>query len=111
MALAPPDGFFLPEAGATSRRSSGGSGTPKGKRRGFLSVTAHVRGQPIFIHGVDIERRIGEDKIEFADGFVRVIVVAVDVSAVADVTFEAVNGEAHPRQTSGVAGLFHAAYQ
>ncbi len=75
---------------------------------GKAAACAHVRGQPVLIHGVDVERRIGEDEIEFADGFVRVVVVAVDVSAVADVAFKAVDGEVHARQASGVVGLFHA---
>ena len=65
--------------------------------------------QPLFVHRVDIEGRIGEDEVELAGGVVRVVVVAVDVAAVADVALKAVHGEVEPAQAAGLVGLLDAA--
>ena len=64
--------------------------------------------QPLLVHGVDVERRIGEDEVEAAGGVVRVVVVAVDVAAVADVAFEAVDGEVQAAEAAGFVGLLDA---
>jgi hypothetical protein len=60
-------------------------------------------------HRVDVERRIGEYEVELAGGGVRVVVVAVDVAAVADVAFEPVHGEVEAAQAAGFVGFFDAA--
>src|ERR1700730_17794702 len=52
---------------------------------------------------VDVERRIGEDEIELAGRRVRIVIVAVDVTAVADVTFQAVDGEVQTTEAAGLA--------
>ena len=64
--------------------------------------------QPLLVHGVDVERRIGEDEVEPAGGVVRVVVVAVDVAAVADVAFQPVDGEVHAAEAAGFVGLLDA---
>ena len=50
-------------------------GRPKGKRRPGPTMSF----EPLLVHGVDVERRIGEDEVEPAGGVVRVVVVAVDL--------------------------------
>ena len=64
--------------------------------------------QPLLVHGVDVERRVGEDEVEAASGVVRVVVVAVDVAAVFDFAFEAVDGEVQAAEASGFVGLLDA---
>ena len=65
--------------------------------------------EPLLVHRVDVERRIGEDEVELAGGVVRVVVVAVDVAAVADVAFQAVHGEVQAAEAAGFVGLLDAA--
>ena len=64
--------------------------------------------QPLLVHGVDVERRVGEDEVEAAGGVVRVVVVAVDVAAVFDFAFEAVDGEVQAAEASGFVGFLDA---
>jgi hypothetical protein len=64
--------------------------------------------QPFLVHGVDVEGRVGEDEVEASGGFVGVVVVAVHLAAVADVAFEAVDGEVHAAQAAGFVGLLDA---
>ena len=54
-----------------------------------------VRGSLIFTH-------------EAAGGVVRVVVVAVDLAAVADVAFEAMHGEVQAAEAAGFVGLLDA---
>ena len=63
--------------------------------------------QPLLVHGVDVERRVGEDEVEAARGVVRVVVVAVDVAAVFDFAFEAVDGYARASCGTLVFSGFH----
>ena len=65
--------------------------------------------EPLLVHRVDVERRIGEDEVELAGGVVRVVVVAVDVAAVADVALQPVHGEVEAAQAAGLVGLLDAA--
>ncbi len=65
--------------------------------------------EPFLVHRIDVERRIGEDKVELAGGGVRVVVVAVDVAAVADVAFQPVHGEVEVAQAASFVGLLDAA--
>ena len=60
-----------------------------GARQAERKAAARSNGvlDPFLVDGVDVEGRVGEDKIEVASGVVWVVVVAVDVAAVADVTF------------------------
>ena len=57
------------------------------------------------VHGVDVERRVGKDEVEAAGGLVRVVVVAVDVAAVFDFAFEAVDGEVQAAKAAGFVGF------
>ena len=61
-----------------------GLGTPNGKRVVALEL--------VLVDAVDVERRIGHDEVEGADGVVEVVVVAV---AEADVARQAVEREVH----------------
>ena len=60
-------------------------------------IRADLIFQPLLIHGVDVERRIGEHEIKFAGGSVRVIVVA---DGLLDVAFQAMHGKVHPAQVA-----------
>ena len=64
--------------------------------------------QSFLVHGVDVERRVGEDEVEAARGVVRVVVVAVDVAAVFDFAFEAVDGEIQAAEAAGFIGFLDA---
>jgi len=64
--------------------------------------------EKFLVHGVDVERRVGEDEVEAAGGVVRVVVVAVDVAAVADVAFEAVDGEVQAAEATSFVGFLDA---
>lgn len=66
--------------------------------------TGHVF-QPFLVHGVDVERRVGEDEIELASGLVRVVVVAVDLAAEANVAFKAMHGEVQAAKAAGFVGF------
>ena len=81
-----------------------------GARQAERKAAARADGifQPLLVHGIDVERRIGEHEVEFAGGFVRVVVVAVDVAAVPDFAFQAVNGEVHAAEASGFIGFLDA---
>ena len=61
-----------------------------------------------FINGVDVERRVGEDEVEAAGGVVRGVVVAVEVAAVFDFAFEAVDGEVQAAEAAGFVGFLDA---
>lgn len=62
----------------------------------------------LFVHRVDVERRIGKDEAELTCRLVQVVVVAADVSAVADLALQAVDCEVHAAQASGFVGFFDA---
>jgi hypothetical protein len=64
--------------------------------------------QPLLVHSIDVERRIGENKIKFAGGLVRIVVIAVNLPAVADVAFQSVHRKIHAAEASGVIGLLNA---
>ncbi|MGA7394413.1 MAG: hypothetical protein WBW78_17290 [Terrimicrobiaceae bacterium] len=64
--------------------------------------------EPLLVHGVHVERWVGEDEVEAAGGVVRVVVVAVDLAAVADVAFEAMHGEVQAAEAAGFVGLLDA---
>ena len=64
-----------------------------GKAEGKSTTDAYHVLEPLFVHRVDVERRIGEDEVELAGGIVGVVVVTVDVAAVADVTFAPMDGK------------------
>ena len=55
-----------------------------------------------------VERRVGEDEVEAARDVVRVVVVAVDVAAVFDFAFEAVDSEVQAAQAAGFVGFLDA---
>ena len=61
--------------------------------------------QPLLVHGVDVERWIGENEVESAGGIVRVVVVAVDIATVANVAFEPMNREIQAAETACLIGL------
>ncbi len=67
---------------------------------GEAATGAEVGGEAFLVHGVDVERRIGEHEVEPARGVVRVFVVG---DGFADVAFEAVDGEVHPAEPCGLA--------
>src|SRR6266581_615548 len=60
--------------------------------------------QPVLVHGVDVERRIGEGEVEGAHRLVRIVVVAVDLAAVADVALQPVHGKIHTAKAPGLVG-------
>ena len=70
---------------------------------GIAAVLAYGVFEPVFVDGVDVERRIGEDEVEVAGAVVLVFVVRVGL---ADVAFESVDGEVHARQSHGGADPF-----
>ena len=64
--------------------------------------------QPLLVHGVDVERRVGENEVKGAGGFVRVVVITVYLSAVSNVAFQTMHREIHPAEASCFVGLFNA---
>jgi hypothetical protein len=76
---------------------------------GEAAAGAHHVLEPLLVDRVDVEGRIGEDEIELAGGSVRVVVIAVDVAAMANVAFQSVHGEVEAAQAAGFVGLFDAA--
>jgi len=58
-------------------------------------VFAHVAFQPLLVDRVDVEWRIGQDEVEAAGTFVRIVVVAVGFAHVA---FQPVHCEIHSRE-------------
>jgi len=63
---------------------------------------------PLLVLRVHIEGWIGQHEIELAGGIVRVVVVAVHVTTVADVPLQPVHGEVQARQSAGLVGLLDA---
>ena len=80
----------------------------RGKPEREASAGANRVFQAFLVHSVDVEWRIGENEVELAGRFVRVVVVAVDVPAVTDFAFQSVNCEVHPAQASGFISLLDA---
>ena len=58
--------------------------------------------EAVFVNGVHIERRIGEDEVEVTGAVVLVFIVRV---CLADIAFESVDGEVHAGQRYGGANL------
>ena len=71
-----------------------GAGQAEGKARVVL--------EPVLVHPVHVEGRIGHDEIELAGGAVQVFVVGV---ALADVAGQTVHGEVHLAQAHGLGHL------
>jgi hypothetical protein len=70
---------------------------------GIAAVLADRVFEAIFIDGVNVKRRIGEDEVEVAGAVMLVFVIRVRL---ADVAFESVDGEVHARERNGGAHPF-----
>ena len=79
-------------------------GRPKGKRRpGPTASLSRSLSTALTLNG-----GLARTKSNAPDGLVRIVVVAVDVAAVADVALQAVHGEVHAAQAPGLVGLLDA---
>ena len=63
--------------------------------------------KPLFIDGIHVEGRIGQDEVEAAGGGVRVVVVAVHIPAVSDLSLKAMHSKIHPAQPTGIVSLLN----
>ncbi len=64
--------------------------------------------EPLFVDSVDVEGGIGQHEVELTCGRVWIVVVTIDIAAVADVAFEAVYGKVETGEAAGLVGLLDA---
>ena len=76
--------------------------------KGEAAACAHHVFEALFIYGIDVKRRVGQNKVKPPGGVVRVVVIAVDVVAVFDFAFEPMHGEVEAAQAAGFVGFFYA---
>lgn len=76
-----------------------------GQPEWIAPALAHGVLDSLLVYGVDVERWIGEHKVEAARGAVGIVVVAVHVAAVPYVALEPVHGQIHAAETPGFFGF------
>lgn len=79
-----------------------------GQRKGKTLARADLVLQPLLVDLVDVEGRVGGHEVEAPDQIVRVVVIAVEVAAVANVVLEPVHGQIHATEPAGVVDLLDA---